>query len=425
MPKKLLLVPALAGLIAGVALYLHHVQEAPPTPLSLTPDLVVQGGQVRLFQSGFFPAEPVDVRIGDREKGPATRELRQARASLQGTLDAVSVVLPDDVPSGAHALQIVGELSGRQTITVVWIRARAPWLTLGKGDLKPRAPFGVILGGFAPGETVRLSMKPALSPSSSTSPRLSAPLDVGELPTDRVGNSAYTTFKVPFRAPGDYVLVARGETSHQELQQKISLTPYQPTFDLSPWYGPPGLKVQLNARGYAPGERVRIYLGNAAQAAATVVADQYGNFWGAGNVPVPYTVTSGSVDVRAVGEESGATAVRQFSVQKPKPWLELSIYYGAPSAPVTFSGGGWAAGEHIAFHLDSARNAPVAYGQADAYGWLHDAGPVSIPKDAAPQVTFVAVGQESHSVATATFKVIYPFGLRPAPGGAAPVGPSL
>jgi hypothetical protein len=234
------------------------------------------------------------------------------------------------------------------------------------------------------------------------------------MPTDRVGNSRYTTFKVPFREPGDYNIVTTGESSGQKLQKRVSLAPYQPTFDLSPWFGPPGLKVELNARGYAPGERVDIYLGKSRIAATTIRADNYGNFWGAGKIPVPYTVTSGPLDIRAVGEESGVSTTRQFAVQKPKPWLELSAYYGVPTAPVAFSGGGWAAGENITFHLNSARNPAVAQGQADAYGWLHDAGPIYVPRDAGNQVVFFAIGDQSHSVASATFKVGYPFGMHPA-----------
>jgi hypothetical protein len=82
-------------------------------------------------------------------------------------------------------------------------------------------------------------------------------------------------------------------------------------------------------------------------------------------------------------------------------------------APVEFSGGGWAAGEQVAFHIGSTRNPPVAVAVADAYGWLHYAGPVYVPRDAVNQVTFIAVGQRSHSAAKATFTVVLPFGLRP------------
>ena len=47
-------------------------------------------------------------------------------------------------------------------------------------------------------------------------------------------------------------------------------------------------------------------------------------------------------------------------------------------------------------------------GQADDDGWLRGAGPVTVPPDATRKVTFVAVGEQSHAVATATFTVSAP-----------------
>jgi hypothetical protein len=36
-----------------------------------------------------------------------------------------------------------------------------------------------------------------------------------------------------------------------------------------------------------------------------------------------------------------------------------------------------------------------------------------VPNDATEDVTFVAVGELSHKTAAATFKLVFPFGLRP------------
>jgi hypothetical protein len=38
---------------------------------------------------------------------------------------------------------------------------------------------------------------------------------------------------------------------------------------------------------------------------------------------------------------------------------------------------------------------------------------VNVPLDAVDELIFVAVGEQSHLVAAATFKVVLPFGLRP------------
>jgi hypothetical protein len=53
-------------------------------------------------------------------------------------------------------------------------------------------------------------------------------------------------------------------------------------------------------------------------------------------------------------------------------------------------------------------------GAADDNGWLKNTSQVYVPLDAGDDVIFVAVGEQSHLVAAATFKVVFPFGLRPA-----------
>lgn len=391
---------------AGLYLYLRQVQDAPPAPIHLEPAVVMQGGQTRISESGLLPGEPVGVQIVDDGPAATPRPLRSAQAGVGGALTGLSVVLPDDLPSGQHRLETIGRVSGRKSTTTLWVRAPAPWLTVEGSDLKPHQQFGLVVGGFGAGERVSVTMRPAKGVAGGSA-------TVITLPTDRVGNSRFTRPKVPVTATGTYTLVARGATSGQEVKRQLEIVPYRPTADLSPWSGPPGLRIELNARGFEAGEKVQIYLGAASTAAATVTADQYGNFWGAGKVAVPYTTRPGKLEVRAVGVDSGASVTRSFEVTKPKPWLQLSTWWGAPSAPVSLSGGGWAAGERITIHLGSAKGPAVLTGQADPYGWLHDTDTIYIPRDAASQVIFVAIGEESQSVATAKFQVVYPFGLAP------------
>ena len=50
---------------------------------------------------------------------------------------------------------------------------------------------------------------------------------------------------------------------------------------------------------------------------------------------------------------------------------------------------------------------------ADDSGWLQTTNQVNAPRDAVHELMFVAVGEQSHLVAAATFKVVLPFRLRP------------
>jgi hypothetical protein len=174
------------------------------------------------------------------------------------------------------------------------------------------------------------------------------------------------------------------------------------------------LPVQVNVRGFAPGERVEISVPGVADA-TVAQADEFGNLWGAGPVRIPQTAQAGAVTLNLVGDDSGAVASADFKVLPPKPWLELTNWYGAPGAPVGFGGGGWIAGEKITIHMGSATNPPLEEVTADDGGWLKGAAQVYIPLDVMDNVIFVAQGEQSRLISAATFTVVFPFGLHPQP----------
>ncbi len=425
---KIWIVAVVIGILVLLGVGAAHLLAQAPGPrgVVLDPNPVLQDGQVRISVGGFYPLEPIAIRATEKQAGSKEIDLRQTEASVQGALDGVYVGLPDQLESGTHVLRLVGQFSGRHATATLYVRAKSPWITLNSSEGKPHGTIGLIAGGFEPTEQLRVSLEPRALPATraqQSPPPGVAPVTMAVLATDRVGNSAWSLVKLPLVKPGDYTIVVRGVSSGQQLKKDISITAYHPSVELSPWAGPPGTKVQLNSRGFEPGEKVHVYLGAAPTSSATVTADQYGNLWGAGPVRIPYAAFHGSLTIRLVGEDSTAQTQAQFNVLAPKPWLELTQYWGAPGGSVEFSGGGWAGGERISIHIGSSKAPPVAYGKADDYGWLHGTGPATIPKDAVYQVMFVAVGEQSHSVATATFKIVLPFGLRP--DGVAPPTPTV
>ena len=423
--NKLLIVgAALVALLVLVAAATYLLLRTPePGALGLDPDPVLQGGQVRVSGQGFLPAEPVTIRVAQQTGGSGAVTVGGTEASLQGRVDGAYIALPESLASGVHAVQVVGQISGRQATAVLYVRSSAPWITLGSSEAKPRGKLGLVAGGFAPGERLRVTLdarKNAAPGAPTTQKGPSRSFALATLRTDLVGNTVWSQVKLPLVSPGRYAVVVRGLSSGQDLSESLDVTAYQPSVELSPWAGPPGTKVQLNARGFEPGETVRVYVGSTSVPAAAVTADQYGNLWGAGPVRIPYGPPALPVAMKLVGTDSTAQTAAQFRVLTPKPWLELTQYWGAPGGSVEFSGGGWAGGERIAFYIGSTQTSPVAFGRADDYGWLHNAGPATIPTDALTQVTFLAVGEDSHSVATATFKIVLPFGIRPSGAPAVP-----
>jgi hypothetical protein len=370
------------------------VQPTPAPPqltLTLDPIPARQGGQVNVSGRGFAPGETVSISVIGTPLGATI-------ASDQGAFVNATVNLPELLDSGPHPIQAIGQSSQTRSVATLWIRARDPWLVLSTYALQPMADLGFILGGFEPQEAVRVTLDTAA---------------LTEVPTDQAGNSEWAQVKLPLMPPGTYSLVLRGVASGLELHRDITLDPLQPTVDLSPWAGPPGMPVQLNARGFAPNERIHVAFGGPGVDAAVLQADQDGNVWGGGPIRIPATALMGALPIVLTGEQSTARAEPKFSVLEVKPWLELTSWSGAPGVQVGFAGGGWTGGERVTFHVGTESAPVAAEAQADDYGWLHTSGLATVPRDAETDVTFVALGEASHATARATYKVIFPFDLHP------------
>jgi len=382
------------------------VERTPAALLALNPQPAPQSGQVQISGKGFVPGESIKISSARTADANAARlPLANATAGADGSFDRATLTLPDELQSGAHALQAVGESSGREATATLWIRAPQPWLVLDSYDIRQYDDVGLVAGGFEPMDQVQVSLQPSADASRGS-------VQLVTLTTDQAGNAQWAQVKLPRLAAGTYTMVVHGQANAAELRREVHITPLTPTIEFSPWAGPPGIPVQLNARGFAPGERVHVSVGGAADATA-LQADEYGNLWGAGPVRIPQTASTGSLTLKLSGEDSGATASQDFKVLEPKPWLELTSWSGAPGAPVGFGGGGWIGGERVSIHIGGATNPVQTNGVADDNGWLKAADQVYIPNDVEDDVVFVAVGEQSHLVSAATFKVVYPFGLRP------------
>jgi hypothetical protein len=445
--------PIIAGLLglallAGMAFVLVHpgppAATAPgpaatptivPTPtitVSIDPLPAKQTGKMQIQARGFAPGETVVVQAVVPPNDPSqsvataipgsqpTQVLVQTKAAADGSISASGVYIPEAITSGAHTLALIGQSSGRRAATTLLVRAKSPWMTLGTYSAKPGTTVGLIFGGLAPNARAQLSLEPApTTPTGAAQDqsKLTPPTTLQQVATDRVGNGSWTNIKLPLVKPGTYTLAA---TAGDRSTANLVVLALTPTIELSPWSGPPGTQLSINARGFAPGEQVQVFLGQSAQPALSVDADQYGNVWGAGPIRIPYGGNGGALPIRFVGTASAAEVTTPFQLVAPKPWLELTSWSGPPGTPVGFSGGGWAADEPVTVHLGDANGPVVASTQADDYGWLRTGGGTAATGDAQPggpattSITFVAVGGSSHAEASAKFSVLNPFVGMPA-----------
>ena len=170
------------------------------------------------------------------------------RRTTDGSFEANSLTLPDQLQSGAHPLQVVGQTSGRTGTAVLWIRAPQPWLVLDSYDIPQYGDMGLVAGGFEPMDQVTISLQPATG----------ANVQLVTVTTDQAGNAQWTQLKLPALAAGTYAVVLKGAATGAELRREMHVTPLKPITELSPWAGPPGVPVKFNARGFAPNEQIRV-----------------------------------------------------------------------------------------------------------------------------------------------------------------------
>jgi len=413
--------------------------------LAVGSTLVKQGGSAQISGSNFAPGETVTITARSVPASPpnaratstanstatpgpssTTVPLAQTRAATNGTVRVSIPNLPDTLTSGHYQLEAVGQKSGKKASTTMPVQAKALWITPSTYAVKQSSSLGFTLGGFASDESVAISLEPADQQPNGQSQdptKLSKATKLTTVKTDDVGNASWTQVNVPTVVPGAYNLVATGAKSGQSLKINIVVEALTPVVQLSPWSGPPGSKVQVNARGFAPKANVQIFLGDAKQPVATASADQYGNFWGVGPLQIPYGSNPGPLRIRAVDQTAASDVTATFNVQSTAPWLQLNAYSGPPGTPVSFSGGGWAADETVKIHLGDAGGPIVAVGQADDYGWLRPGSGAAVPDSAQPAqpssnsmdtvpsvttstVTFTAIGDQSRVSATASFKAV-------------------
>ena len=395
------------------------------TRLSLPGGVVRQQSSIAVGVGGFLPGETVSlqVRLDDKAK---PREFGRVTADGQGSSAGVQVTLPEWLTSGVRKVEAIGQRSGRRAEAALKVRAKGVWVNVNDHSAKQGSKFGLVAGGFEPGESVVATLLPRQGSQGQ-------PYELGKLRADEVGNTAWQEFTMPVlhddpplppgQAKPDYWqqdLSLRGERSGLERKETLTVLRLNQVLELSPWFGPVGAKVEINAQGFLPNEKVRVDLlyAKKTEPALTLRADQYGNLWGAGPVEMPPEVKSGEVQVRLSGEESKNSTQAKFAVTGAKPWAELSTWSGYPGTGIYFNGGGWAAGETVVAHLGSANGPVVAEGTTNNEGFLPPIGPTTVPnvppapkakKSDSRPVVYVLVGEKSSAQASVTFSMQVPF----------------
>lgn len=191
------------------------------------------------------------------------------------------------------------------------------------------------------------------------------------------------------------------------------------TASLSKTTGQPGKTVSVTARGFTPGEGVKVYWGRASgPSSATLQADQGG---GISQAPVRVGVGGvGATTLVLVGVKSGTTAT--------VPFYRLGLYPVAGARPYALkagqdlgvTGSGFAPDEPVLVYVNTSSGPPAMTAHADSQGNLGGIG-FTVPFGLRGAQSLVLVGAKSRASVTSGFDVLpYSPTVQPSTYGGSP-----
>ncbi len=237
---------------------------------------------------------------------------------------------------------ITGSLVALPLVTL----ASGPWLYFNTNVASPGTTVLAQGGGFAPNESVSVSI---------------AGGQLGGVTADSRGSFSNDPVVVPTKPVGTYTALATGDRRNQA-SANFYISGYFPHASPSAWYVLPGQTLSFSGTGFAQNEAVTV--GSALGSAASSTANVAGNF-STGSMVVPFNWQGSTRTFTVVGQTSGAHIPLTLTIGSFYPQIEPSTYYVARNTSVSVSGHGFAPHESVVVMVNG-----VSQGQspADASG---------------------------------------------------------
>ena len=250
---------------------------------------------VPLHGAGFAPGERINLQV----EGAVERVHASLAADSSGHLDGTAELEVAPNAEGTVHLVAIGSHSHLQASASFGVVPLVATLRLSPYAALPGAPVDVFGQGYAPGEPVDLAVGGKL---------------LRIVRADNGGNLQLpTAFTVQYdAAAGQLIVAATGVLSHHAAWQNLGVEALQPWATASSYAVHPGDHIQFDAHGFAVGEQVAVYAGEAIVGQSNGPADGQGTIGGLG----PVTVPSGEQQVvyTLQGKRSGARAAVTISV---------------------------------------------------------------------------------------------------------------
>jgi hypothetical protein len=347
----------------------------PGGPLLLaTPPRIVAGGTVSLWGSGFPPHANVQLVLTSRAN-PQGWALRTVRSAADGTLSASATVPTwvthaDAVRAAFDGVECAAEHpcgSAGSAAHMAWaeldVEPALPHLIPSTYSGVPGTPYRLAGDGFTAGEQVALYL------DSVATPPLAETISGG-------GHITFDGLAVPVASAGAHIFIVRG-AGGEVVSVPMTMQGFTPFILLSTYSSLPERPVSISGQGFAPGETVHLFTGEAGGTPVGAAdADSGGALHATSAFTIP-TTARGALRVVAVGAVSGLPVKATLDVQPFRPSLWLSAYAGHPGSTVAFTGTGYARDDVLSVYRGDT-SAPVASFRAHN-GAFDGAGALRIP----------------------------------------------
>jgi hypothetical protein len=368
--------------IAPFAPSFNQVVKAASQYLTLSSFSGNPGVTIQVSGGGFTPSEALTLTVGASSVS--------ITSAIDGTVSPVSVVIPVNAPQGAVVIT-AKSASGESATNSYYVQPFAPTLALSTGSTTPYSIITASGVGFAPGETVSVTLGSATASGSASS----------------TGALASVSIAVPNMPVGSYIVKAVGAASGASAVGYLYVGGFFPSVSPSAYFLMPGAPLTFTGSGFAPGETVSVQVSGATMSTplTTFTVDAAGAFKNAGQIIISLLNAGQSESFTLIGQTSNASASTGITVGQFFANVSPSDYFVMPGAAVSFNGSGFAPGEAITVTEDMGA-AVVSTFTADTAGAFMLAGPVTIPfAEAGKTHVFHLAGGQTKASADATITV--------------------
>lgn len=302
------------------------------------------------------------------------------------------LLVPANTPQGSLSIIGVDASTHEQASNAYYVTPLTPSITVTSPSHVPFANVTVVGSGFAPLEHVTISLAGAVVHAT----------------TDMSGSFTGVSLAVPQVASGLYVVHAVGDSSGATSVDYLNyfwIDTFYPSVSPSSYYLVPGSTLSFTGSGFAPNETIVVTQTGKSGPLSSFAASADGSFINAGGFTLPASLHGQTVNFTLTGGQSHVSASTGMTVGDFYPYASPSSYYLTPGLSLSFSGGGFAAGEVVHVYLLGSATSVSTF-TTTATGSFLSAGSVTAPFSAAgSSATYRLVGASSGAETTASTAV--------------------